>query len=287
MLSEIITQHPPKLNICVIGDTCTDRTITVEKAPRANPENPDAPLYNVCGISERTGMAFNVFEALRKLTAGMYITCRVGGENVKTRLVDVETGEQVLRYDDINPATSKFPDLIPWFIKDADIIVISDYCKGYLSDQNIIDLIALGKVTFIDTKRTNLKDFDYSNVWFKINQLEYAKLERPGPNKDNPLGIFTLEYADMLVTQGSEGCNNYAQNLGRGYTHLGFKVSAVDVCGAGDMLLAGLVYASTFTTNIKQQLDVANAYAAISVAKAGIYVPTKQELIEFLQERGL
>jgi ribokinase len=91
----------------------------------------------------------------------------------------------------------------------------------------------------------------------------------------------------MLVTQGSEGCNNHAQNLGRSYTHLGFKVNAVDVCGAGDMFLAGLVYASTFTTNIKQQLDVANAYAAISVAKAGIYVPTKQELIEFLQERGL
>lgn len=75
--------------------------------------------------------------------------------------------------------------------------------------------------------------------------------------------------ANVIHKMGERGAELY-QLGGQVVTDPGFKVNAVDTCGAGDAFLAGYVHWGT--------LEGANRWAALSTTKMGTIVPKLEEL---------
>jgi bifunctional ADP-heptose synthase (sugar kinase/adenylyltransferase) len=251
------SQQQKKLNVLLIGDSCIDQYI-YGTCDRLNPEAPVPILKQSKEIKITRGMAFNVKDNLKKL--GADVSIRTGGKPcIKTRYVDTRSGQQVLRVDEdfISPRcnSSKLQ------LSNYDAIVISDYNKGFVDLQVILDIIkiAKNKPIFIDTKIKDLMLMDKPNVFVKINETEHSQL---------------ISYcSNLIVTQGSKGAKfkNMTFSLSK-------SVDVADVCGAGDTFLAALTVKYLETKDIFKAINFANAAASISVQHEGIYAPTRQEV---------
>ena len=73
-------------------------------------------------------------------------------ENIlKSRIVDIKTNQMLVRIDD-NDKCARFGGLKE--LENYDVVVISDYNKGFLSESDIKHLIKKYPISFIDSKKT-------------------------------------------------------------------------------------------------------------------------------------
>ena len=231
------------MRILVIGDGCIDE-YRYGEIRRVNPES-TAPLLNFEDSEEKLGMAFNVAKNLRSF--GAVVELLVPTEmSRKIRYIDRRTGEHLLRVDHDVQAE---PCLIgSKYMFDA--IVISDYDKGFVTNEGIQKLRKRFKgPIYMDTKKKNLADFP--GVYIKINQRElYESTSIPEPDK-------------LIVTYGAKGCG-YKESL-----YPAKVIEVVDVCGAGDVFLAAMVFKHMETGDMSIALPFANEKAAISCQSIG------------------
>ena len=219
------TQQQTQLKILLIGDSCTDR-YNIGTVDRLSPEAP-VPVIKIVESYDVSGMAANVYDNLTSLNC--WIAFITNHEDiVKTRYIDSRSGQHLLRVDD-EPAIEPWDGDIgsnPWETYDA--VVISDYNKGFLTYENIENVIRnfRGPV-FIDTKKTDLQRFQ--GAWVKINELEYSRI--------------TSDCSGLIVTKGAEG----AIAIHHGIYCATRKVEVSDVCGAGDTFLSALTYQMSFS----------------------------------------
>jgi D-beta-D-heptose 7-phosphate kinase/D-beta-D-heptose 1-phosphate adenosyltransferase len=231
------------MRILVIGDVCIDE-YRYGEIRRVNPES-TAPLLNFQDSEEKMGMAFNVAQNLKAL--GADVTLSVSEElSRKIRYIDRRTGEHLLRVDHDVQAKPYLVGTKYMF----DAIVISDYDKGFITNEVIWKLRQKfqGPI-YMDTKKKNLADFP--NIYIKINQRElYESTSIPDPEH-------------LIVTYGSKGCG-YKDSL-----YPAKVIEVVDVCGAGDVFLAAMVYKHIQTGDMAIALPFANEKAAISCQSIG------------------
>ena len=233
------------LNILLIGDSCIDVYIR-GKVTRLSPEAP-VPIFQPIGSSMKLGMASNVANNLTALGCNVDLVTNKD-KGLKTRYIDNKSGQHLLRMDEeawIEPWDNKLPEFTNY-----DVVVISDYNKGFLSYEQIESIIECTQVpVFVDTKKPDLIRFNKAIV--KINEQEAS------------LSISKCE--NLIVTYGS--------------SHVSFndkqypvpKVPVFDVCGAGDTFLAALAYKYGNTKQIKEA-------SAITVQHLGVYSPSLKEL---------
>tara|TARA_R100000908_G_scaffold7527_3_gene2730 strand:+ start:2406 stop:3167 length:762 start_codon:yes stop_codon:yes gene_type:complete len=242
-------------NILLIGEHCID-VYHYGTCNRLNPEAP-VPILDEEYITRVDGMASNVKNNL--LTLGFKITHYKNDEIIeKHRLVDLNYKQQLLRYDREN----KISKLDVKNIKgDYDIVIISDYDKGLIT-RDVAEYICnkyKNNPIFVDSKKNDLTC--YSNCFLKINNKEYENLLKY--NKDN---------CELIITNGRSGatynCINYPAP----------KVEVYDVCGAGDVFLAGMAYGFSKNEDIVKSIKIANILASISVSKFGTYVLDKNDI---------
>ena len=231
------------MNILVIGDSCIDE-YRYGDITRVNPEA-TVPLLSYEKSEERFGMAQNVYQNLIRL--GM--NAEFHGPEVlsrKIRYIDRRTGNHLLRVD---------MDVIsvPYAPKqtyDYDAIVISDYNKGFITEEVILEIRnRFSGPIYMDTKKTNLSKF--KDIYIKINQRElYDSTSMPERDK-------------LIVTYGARGCG-YMDNIYPVKT-----IEVVDVCGAGDVFLAAMVVKHLETGDMNIALPFANEKAALSCQSLG------------------
>ena len=231
------------MNILVIGDSCIDE-YRYGDITRVNPEA-TVPLLSYEKSEERFGMAQNVYQNLIRL--GM--NAEFHGPEVlsrKIRYIDRRTGNHLLRVD---------MDVIsvPYAPKqtyDYDAIVISDYNKGFITEEVILEVRnRFSGPIYMDTKKTNLSKF--KDIYIKINQRElYESTSMP-------------ERDTLIVTYGARGCG-YMDNIDPVKT-----IEVVDVCGAGDVFLAAMVVKHLETGDMNIALPFANEKAALSCQSLG------------------
>lgn len=234
----------------VIGDACIDE-YRIGSISRVNPEAP-VPLLEIDQIDRREGMALNVAANLEAF--GAVVEKRFPAlVSKKIRYVDGRTGNHLLRVDkDVCPAPYEHLSSYPY-----DAVVISDYAKGFVEEGLVAELQSrFNGPIFVDTKRTELKS--YENVYYKINEIEYSKLETIPKN--------------LIVTLGAKGCSY------EGRFFPGIPVRTVDVCGAGDTFLAGLAYGYLWYASMDKAIGLANKLAAVSCRHLGTHVPTAEEI---------
>jgi D-beta-D-heptose 7-phosphate kinase/D-beta-D-heptose 1-phosphate adenosyltransferase len=246
------SQLRKNFNILLIGDNCID-VYQYGTIDRLSPEAP-VPVFVPTYQEERDGMAGNVFNNLE--TLGCDVNYLFGETSKKTRLIDQRSRQQIARIDnDVQSEPIRFETAIPTY----DAIVISDYAKGTVDYTLIHDI--LQEVTcpvFIDTKLTELDRMQ--GAWVKVNELEYSKLKS--------------ECAGLIVTRGAKGADVIRHDI-----HCSAPaVEVVDVTGAGDTVLAALVYQYLVSQDIKSAVEFATRAASITVQHVGVYAPTLEEI---------
>ena len=243
-----------QLKVLLIGDSCTDEYV-YGSCERLNPEAP-VPILKFNRKETKKGMAWNVRENIESFGIEVYMI--TNQETItKTRYIDEKYNQQILRVDnepDLKPMEYDLPD------GHFDALVISDYDKGFLSNEKVFELVEwFDGPVFIDSKKTKLPK---ESCFVKINDLEFSKLDNPSDN--------------LIITRGSKG----AEYQGKLYP--GEKVDIFDAVGAGDTFLSAMVYFYLKCGKIEEAIPYANKAAAIAVSNFGTYILTKEDVNEIL-----
>lgn len=248
------TQQQKQYKVLLIGDSCIDEYV-YGTCERLNPEAP-VPILKFSKKEIKPGMALNVKENLISFGIEVFIITNKN-QITKTRYIDEKYNHQILRVDQeevLSPMAFDLP-------KDKfDALVISDYDKGFITQQKLFELVKMfdGPI-FIDSKKTILP-LNNTNVFIKINEDEFKKLKHKS--------------SSLIVTKGSNGADF------DGINYPGKKVNVYDVVGAGDTFLSTLVYFYLKYGRIEKAIPYANKAASIAVQNFGTYVLTEQDIHE-------
>tara|TARA_R110002020_G_C16268493_1_gene770937 strand:- start:89 stop:820 length:732 start_codon:yes stop_codon:yes gene_type:complete len=238
----------------VIGETCND-IFCYGESERMCPAAP-APVFTPVKIIKSPGMAMNVQKNIISLGLECDIVTNSNwGEITKTRYVHQNTNHFFIRIDkgdgDFYRCNIDEIDFSKY-----DIIVISDYDKGFLHREDISKISNEHACVFMDTKK-ELGQWCNSIKYIKINNFEY---ERSKNSIDENIK------AKIIATMGRKGCTH------AGITYPVDEVEIKDLSGAGDTFLAGLVVEYARTKSIEKSVTFANVCATKVVQKKGVSV---------------
>ena len=161
------------MRVLVIGDSCQDIFVYGD-IDRICPEGP-VPVFNRDWEKGNNGMALNVVANLESLGAEVkYVTNQVG--IVKTRYVDKRSNQLVMRVDDNDRCDRIEKDYLYKIRNNAvgdwkfDALVVADYNKGFLDEEDIAYLCQNNTNVFIDTKKP-IYEYMTECSYIKINEL--------------------------------------------------------------------------------------------------------------------
>ena len=239
-------------SILVIGESSRDVFVYCDVL-RLCPDVP-VPVLNIKDQSENPGMAKNVHRNIQSLIKDCQILTNSNWYNVtKTRYVHEKSNHMFFRVDTIHEISRIDMSKIDY---DYEIIVISDYDKGFLEKEDIEEICTKHPNVFIDTKKI-LGSWADKARFIKINDFEYKNSEK----------YITDDLAKKIIhTMGSEGCEYMGVNYSVD------KVEVKDVSGAGDTFMAGLVVKYFETKNIEESIEFANKCASKVVRQKGVTV---------------
>tara|TARA_R110002012_G_scaffold100670_2_gene239415 strand:- start:16226 stop:16966 length:741 start_codon:yes stop_codon:yes gene_type:complete len=243
------------MKILVIGDLCLDKFVYGE-VKRIAPEAP-VPVFNPLRETTNYGMSGNVANNIKSLGINYDLVSNTDNTLIKTRYIDKDSNQMLLRIDDEDSCNGIIKDQLTnlnW--KDYTAVIISDYCKGFLSEEDIYYISQKHPLTFLDTKK-QLGDWCKNIKFIKINTLEYLN-NKSLLNTDKEL----LE--KIIITKGPEGC------MYRNKIYPTQEVPVKDVSGAGDTFIAALVTDYITDKNIIQAINFAQKCTTIVVQKPGV-----------------
>ena len=240
--------------VLVIGDSCSDIFIYGD-IERVSPEAP-VPVFNPTRKTESGGMAKNVKSNLEAL--GVEVEIITNGNDIKKiRYVEEKSNQMVLRVDEHDYCGEIDTKELEYVSKHKfDAVIISDYCKGFLLEEDIKFICDNCDNVFIDTKKL-LGSWIKNATYIKINHLEHQKNFERIPNYP--------ELEDkLIITKGKNGC------IFKGKTFPVEEVPVKDVSGAGDTFLSGLVSKYLETEDIKKSIEFAQQCTTKVVQKHGV-----------------
>ncbi len=249
--------------ILLLGDSCIDRFVYCN-CSRLCPESP-VPVLDIIRTNDSKGMAGNVHRNMLSFTSNVIFIRNVNECDItKTRYVESKTNHMFIRIDnDVGP-NSTFRDISHTVnYDDFSAIIMSDYDKGFLSQEDIQHISKSHNTTFLDTKKI-LGDWALDASFIKINRDEYDRSEAfisPELNRN------------IITTMGDEG----ARYRDKQYTVK--RVEIKDLSGAGDTFLASLVYKYVCTGNIDTSLKYANDCSSVVVQRRGVSAISPDEEI--------
>lgn len=236
--------------ILVIGDSSRDVFVYCD-AVRLCPDVP-VPVLNILDQQENPGMAKNVYRNIKNLISDCdMVTNNNWYDITKTRYVHKNSNHMFFRVD----TTQSIPRIDTSNIDyDYDTIVISDYDKGFLTEDDINEICFKHPNVFLDTKKI-LGTWAQHAKYIKINDYEYQ----------NSKPYMSPELKNKIIhTMGSDGCE---------YNDVIYPVNRVDVkdvSGAGDSFISGLVVKYYETDDIIQSIKFANECASEVVKYRGV-----------------
>jgi D-beta-D-heptose 7-phosphate kinase/D-beta-D-heptose 1-phosphate adenosyltransferase len=176
-------------------------------------------------------------------------------EITKRRYIDNETNHLFLRVDENDVVgrydITKLPDL-----SEYSAILISDYDKGFLTDDDIEYIAKLHPLVVVDTKKI-LGEWCKDICFIKINRTEFL-------NNSEVINNNSWLEEKLLVTLDEDG------TIHMGVRYPAEKVEVVDICGAGDTFIAGFVKEYIRTNDVSQSILYANKVAGVVIQKKGI-----------------
>jgi D-beta-D-heptose 7-phosphate kinase/D-beta-D-heptose 1-phosphate adenosyltransferase len=245
-----------ELKVLVIGESCIDKFIYCS-TKRLSPEAP-VPVLNPVETTVNGGMAANVVANVKALKSGVQIIHLTPPSNVtKTRYVDSKSNHMFIRVDEGEETITP----IEWstdvenFIKNSDIVIVSDYNKGYLDNTNLWAIGHLAKLSILDTKRKLTQEIADKFTFIKLNESESQNNKHLNPdNLIVTLGSKGVLYDDKLIPQEN-------------------PKQTIDVSGAGDTFTAAFILNYFDFGDAEQAIVWANVIASKVVLKRGVATP--------------
>jgi len=306
---------PDKIRIAVMGDIMIDHYIN-GSCDRISPEAP-VQIVDVKHDTYTLGGAGNVLENLHAFGCTASIISITGDDEyrtiVETELETVTQGFIYLAKDETRRTTVKSRVVVNKHqlirldkedkfycseaignqlfeslrsnINNIDVLILSDYCKGVLSDKLVKDVISLcneyGIITLVDSKNKDLSKYRGATV-IKPNKKEAALASGIAIVDQESLEAACKKIAEVtacetvVVTLSEDGIAAYNKNM---LTRKPTKaIDVYDVTGAGDTVVAALAFALANKVSLADACDFANSAAAIVVAKFGSAVATLSEI---------
>ncbi|BBG66519.1 ADP-heptose synthase /D-glycero-beta-D-manno-heptose 7-phosphate kinase [Hydrogenimonas sp.] len=306
-----------KPSVLVIGDLMIDHYLW-GKTERISPEAP-VPVIDVQNESEVLGGAGNVVNNLVALGADVSVASVIGmdenGKRLAKMLEELGVGsdtlvlergrrttrksrviashQQVIRFDSESrqeigkESEEKILSLVRSRLPETDIILLSDYGKGVLSDsltRRIIGMARDGGVkVLVDPKGRDYSKYEGATL-VTPNKKEASEatgiaivdkdsLREAGFRLKNGLGL------DMaMITLSEEGMAIFDETM-RSIPTVAREV--YDVTGAGDTVLSTLGFVLGAGGDIDEAARIANAAAAVVVGKLGSATATWDEIIAY------
>ncbi len=238
--------------VTIIGESCLDVFVYCE-AIRLAPDLP-VPVLQEIHVETNPGMAANVDRNIKsRNVATSLITNKDWQEVTKRRYMHDGSNHMFFRVDTPHNIERANIQEIKF---NSDIIVISDYNKGYLSESDIEYICNSHPLVFLDTKKV-LGTWAEKASYIKINHFEYM-------NSEDRL-TETLR-TKIIHTRGPEGCDFQGRN------YPVEKCEIRDTSGAGDSFMAALVTEYLVTGEIEKSIIAANLAASKVVRTRGVGV---------------
>jgi len=304
-------------NILVVGDLMIDHYLW-GSCERISPE---APVQVVDIAKETTvlGGAGNVINNLVALGANVSVSSVIGDDVNGVELMDMLVGigvdtkniitqkgrktskksrviavsQQILRYDKeskeniADESCKKIIASLESVIGLYDMVILSDYGKGVLTDELCEDIIKLSNKhdvrVLVDPKGSDFSKYKGSYLLtpnkkeailatgIEIDSKESLKKALLKLKEECDLGI-------SLITLSEDGIATYDEEL-KIFPTVAKEV--FDVTGAGDTVIASIAYALSAGKNIEDTSAFANLAAGVVVGKIGSATVTLNEIVEY------
>ena len=225
------------------------------------------------------------------------LVCEAGRRStVKTRII--AHSQHLVRLDEEStgntlPETeSALLERVGARLPHCDVVVLSDYAKGVLTNtlvQAVIQLSrAASKPVVVDPKGVHYDRYAGANV-VTPNRSEAAKalgLDGPGSNSTSSLGVrllAALPVEALLITEGEAGMTLFERD--NEPVHVSSIARHVyDVSGAGDTVIAVCTLALAAGADYYEAAELANYAAGVVVGKMGTATCTPDELLAHMRE---
>jgi D-beta-D-heptose 7-phosphate kinase/D-beta-D-heptose 1-phosphate adenosyltransferase len=187
-----------------------------------------------------------------------------------------------------SPDLGVLGSLLTQKVKEANAVVISDYGKGFVTNELLKLVSENAKFVSIDPKPSRLLEYAKPDLLTpnRLEALELAGLSRetrePFPKHEVVDRIFSRFAPKMLaITLGAEGML-LAQD---GKIHSIIPTAArevFDVSGAGDTVIASLTLALISGKSFALSAEFANLAAGVVVGKVGTATASPEEILKHL-----
>lgn len=299
-----------KTRLVVVGDAMLD----VYMRGTSNRQMPEAPAPVILAQSRSAtlGGAANMAANAAALAGHVDFICLTGADAVRDELCQIaqgcglETGGFIV--DESRPTVSKnrflandtyvarvdyekthdvtggakqaLLDRFDECLAQAQLVVLSDYCKGVLSDEVIAHCLkgaaARGIPVLVDSKKQDWTVFK-GTLAAKPNKKELFE-RAPGVDVEKSARALIKKtgIAAMIVSLSEEGVMLVGDQESVSYPAMAGSVR--EVSGAGDTLLAGLAASLAAGASLADAVEIGNIAAGLAVEQDGTSLVGKQEL---------
>jgi len=294
-----------KINSLVIGDFMLDK-YTYGHISKISPEAP-VSILKVQNEKMQPGGAGNVVLNLLSLGAAVVVIGRIGDDlegdillnflkkqkanidnlfvqkNYKTPVKNrfIAESQQVLRVDfeKIEPFDNEIEKIVfkklPQILESIDIVAMSDYAKGFLSERLIRFVIDQAREKnipiIVDPKGSDFNKYRYANI-LKPNLKEaYVAANLSQSESLDKVAKILLKQTKidhLIITRSQEGISLYSKDFERKNFPARSK-EVKDVTGAGDTVLAMLCLAVANKLDLDHALQLSNIAASLVIEYIG------------------
>ncbi len=307
-----------KARVVVVGDVMLDRYWT-GATRRVSPEAP-VPIVSVTEIEERAGGAANVAANCAALGASVTLVSITGADAESQRLAElcaaagvttdwitlpalattvklrvVSQHQQLLRLDfDAEVSLDRRSELVTKTrraLSHADVLVLSDYAKGVLSQLDCLIELArdMDVLVVVDPKGQDFAKYHGADL-ITPNLSEFEAVvgrcddEAQMASRGRDL-MARHAFGSLLITRGEQGMSLLRPE--HAALHLTAHARDVyDVTGAGDTVCGVVATALAAGVSLEDAIRMANVGAGIVVARLGTAALTRTELLTALSLPG-
>ncbi len=310
-----IIERIKSLRLLVVGDVMLDRYVT-GAVNRISPEAP-VPVLTVEGERAVAGGAANVAlnaadlgaqvevagwfgmdeqgTALRKMLEAKAIYVEpafvLQGTATISKTRVMSSNQQICRVDREAPPPAYHPNLedLGEYLREkagkADAVILSDYGKGFVTNELIALLREASPFLSIDPKPSRLLDYSKPDL---LTPNRQEALELAGRSRDTRSSLRQEEVVKIIcekfnpgmlaITLGSEGM--LLAKEGKIEQTIPTAAQEVfDVSGAGDTVIASLTLALVSGASLENSAHFANVAAGIVVGKVGTATASPNEIL--------
>jgi len=254
----------------------------------------DVTFFSVIGDDEDGKRVLNILDDLSVNISGV-IKDKDRKTTIKSRILS--RGQQIIRFDKESRSNisqnieNMIIDKFERNIKKFDVVLISDYGKGVISDSLSKKVIQIsnqyGVKVLIDPKGDDYSK--YSDAYLiKPNRKEAIESLNIGSDIDliGKKLIENYRFENLIITLSEDGMKLFKKD--REIEIFPTKAKDIfDVTGAGDTVLASLGIGIASKLSLKDSIHFSNSATAIVIGKVGTSTVTFKEVINYEKHKNI